>query len=55
MVNILRERSLVEKVFVSPCNNVKQAFSKRDLNDQDISLSELDYVHGNTQGKIKTK
>ncbi|KAI7857943.1 hypothetical protein BDC45DRAFT_499716 [Circinella umbellata] len=31
MVNILRERSLVEKVFVSPCSNVKQAFSKRDL------------------------
>lgn len=50
MVNILRQRSLVEKVFVSPFSNVKEGFCKRDLNDQDI-LSELDQVEGNTQDK----
>jgi hypothetical protein len=51
MVNILRQRSLVEKVFVSPYSNVKQCFYQRDLNDQDTLLSELDEVNGNTQGK----
>lgn len=50
MVNILRQRSHVEKVFVSPYSNVKESFYKRDFNDQDI-LSELDQVDGNTQGK----
>ena len=51
MVNMLRQRSLVDKVFVSPYSNVKQGFYKRDLNDQDTLLSELDQVNGNTQGK----
>lgn len=50
MVDILRQRSLVEKLFVSPSSSVKESFSKRDFNDQDI-LSELDKVNGNTQGK----
>ncbi|PHZ17898.1 uncharacterized protein RHIMIDRAFT_243898 [Rhizopus microsporus ATCC 52813] len=48
MVDILRQRSLVEKVFVSPSSSVKESFYKRDFNDQDI-LSELDQVNGNTQ------
>jgi hypothetical protein len=51
MVNILRQRSLVE---IFSCHllatYVKEGFCKRDLNDQDI-LSELDQVEGNTQGK----
>lgn len=51
MVDILRQRSLVDKVFVSPYSHVKQGFYKRDLNDQDTLLSELDQVNGNTQGK----
>jgi hypothetical protein len=52
MINILYERSLTQKVFVSPSSSVKQALSKRDLADQDI-LSSLDQIHGNTQGKKK--
>ncbi|KAG2197273.1 hypothetical protein INT47_010979 [Mucor saturninus] len=48
MVYILRQRSLVEKVFVSPSSSVKESFYKRDFKDQDI-LSELDEVNGNTQ------
>lgn len=51
MMNISRQRLLVEKVFVSPCRNVKESFSKRDFNDQDTLLSELDQVIGNTWGK----
>jgi hypothetical protein len=50
MVDILCQRSLVEKVFVSPYSNVKEGFYKRDFNDQN-TLSELDQVNGNTQGK----
>lgn len=50
MVDILRQRSLVEKIFVSPSSSVKESFYKRDFNDQD-NLSELDKVNGNTQGK----
>ncbi|KAI7850014.1 hypothetical protein BDC45DRAFT_519198 [Circinella umbellata] len=52
MVNILRERSLVKKVLVSSCSNVKQAFPKQDLNDQDISLSELNCIHVNTYSRL---
>ncbi|KAI8876385.1 hypothetical protein K501DRAFT_338113, partial [Backusella circina FSU 941] len=48
MANILRQRSLVEEVFVSPYSSVKESFYKRDFNDQDI-LSELDQANGNTQ------
>ncbi|ORE02475.1 hypothetical protein BCV72DRAFT_215191, partial [Rhizopus microsporus var. microsporus] len=36
MINILYQRSLVQKVFVSPSSSVKQALSKRDLFDQDF-------------------
>lgn len=50
MINILYQRSLVQKAFVSPSSSVKQALSKRDLFDQDI-LSSLDQIHGNTQGE----
>ncbi|KAI7902223.1 uncharacterized protein BX663DRAFT_436212, partial [Cokeromyces recurvatus] len=53
MVNILRQRSLVDKVFVSSYSNIKQGFYKRDLNDQDSLLSELDQVNGNTQAFIQ--
>ncbi|EIE90612.1 hypothetical protein RO3G_15323 [Rhizopus delemar RA 99-880] len=48
MVNILRQRSLVDKVFVSPYSNVKQ-----DLNDKDTLLSELDQVNGDTEAFIQ--
>ena len=51
MVSILRQRSLVDKVFVSPYSNVKQGFYKRDSNDEDTLVSELDQVNGNTKGK----
>lgn len=54
MINILYQRSLVQKVFVSPSSSVKQALSKRDLFDQDI-LSSLDQIHGNTQGEKKKR
>ncbi|KAI7894043.1 uncharacterized protein EV154DRAFT_415778, partial [Mucor mucedo] len=45
MVDILRQRSLVKKNFVSPSSSVKESFYKRDFNDQDI-LSELDEING---------
>jgi hypothetical protein len=54
MVDLLYKRSLVDRVFVSPCSSAKQAFQKRDLADSDI-LSELDHVEGNTQGKKNNK
>ncbi|KAG2210885.1 hypothetical protein INT47_000039 [Mucor saturninus] len=48
MVNILYSRSLVDKVFVSPCSSTKQQFIKRDSSDNDQILSQLNNVHGNT-------
>lgn len=54
MVDILFKRSLVDKVFVSPCSSAKQAFPKRDLADNGILL-ELEHVDGNTQGKKNNK
>lgn len=47
MVSLLREKSLVNKVFVSPCDNVKQSFYKRDL-DGDTLLSQRCGKHHNT-------
>ncbi|KAI9265288.1 hypothetical protein EDC94DRAFT_604444 [Helicostylum pulchrum] len=44
MISILYQRSLVQKVFVSPRSSVKQALGNRDLFDQDI-LSSLDQYH----------
>ncbi|KAI9473495.1 MAG: hypothetical protein EXX96DRAFT_596630 [Benjaminiella poitrasii] len=53
MVNILRQRSIVDKVFVSPYSSLKQGFYERDLNDQNTLLSELDQVNGDTQAFIQ--
>ncbi len=51
MVDILRQRSLVEKVYVSTHSNAKEGFHKRDLDDQNTLIAELDQVDGDTQGK----
>lgn len=51
MINILHQMSLVEKVFVLSYSSVKQGFYKRDLNDQDTLLSELDQVNESSQGE----
>lgn len=48
MVNILYSRSLVDKVFVSPCSSTKQQFMERDSSDNDQILSQLNNIHGNT-------
>ncbi|KAI9032525.1 hypothetical protein CLU79DRAFT_859181 [Phycomyces nitens] len=48
MINVLYQRSLVDKVFVSPCNSAKQALDKRDLTDVEV-LSSLNIIHGNSQ------
>lgn len=52
MVGLLYKRSLVGKVFVSPCSSAKQAFHKRDLASNDI-LVELVNINGNTQKNNK--
>lgn len=54
MIDLLYKRSLVDKVFVSPCSSAKHAFQKRNLAANDI-LAELVNVDGNTQGKKKNK
>ncbi|CAO3699217.1 unnamed protein product [Rhizopus stolonifer] len=41
MINILYERSLVDKVFVSSRSSAKQQFLKRDLKNEDDLLSAL--------------
>lgn len=51
MVDILRQRSLVEKVYVSTHSNAKEVFHKRDLDDQNTLIAEFDQVDGDTQGK----
>ncbi|CAO3664011.1 unnamed protein product [Rhizopus stolonifer] len=48
MINVLYERSLVDKVFVSSRSSAKQQFLKRDLKNEDDLLSALNDVHGNT-------
>lgn len=48
MINILYERSLVDKVFVSSHSSAKQQFLKRDLKNEDDLLPALNDVHGNT-------
>ncbi|ORE13648.1 hypothetical protein BCV71DRAFT_277612 [Rhizopus microsporus] len=50
MCDRLRERSLVDKVFVSFCSNANYLISKRDLN-VDEKIDEKLYADGNTQGK----
>ncbi|KAI8636626.1 hypothetical protein BD408DRAFT_486790 [Parasitella parasitica] len=49
MVDIIRQRSLVEKVYVSTHSNAKEGFHKRDLDDQNTLIAELDQVDGGTQ------
>lgn len=48
------QRSLVDRVFVSPCSNASSPFSERDLSDQYEVFSQLKNVHGNTKGKLIT-
>lgn len=52
MVDNHYQRSLVDKVFVSPCSNASSPFSERDLSDQYEVFSQLKNVHGNTKGKL---
>lgn len=54
MVDNHYQRSLVDRVFVSPCSNAQSPFSERDLSDQNEVLSQLENVHGNTKGKLTT-
>lgn len=49
MIDILYERSLVDKIFVSPFNTTKQPFSKRDRKNLKEILSQLTSVHGSTE------
>jgi hypothetical protein len=46
----LKERYLVEKVFVSVCSNANDPISERDTKEIEELLGRLD-VDGNTQGK----
>ncbi|CAO3677780.1 unnamed protein product [Rhizopus stolonifer] len=52
MVDNHYQRSLVDKVFVSPCSNASSSFPERDLSDQSEVFSQLKSVHGNTKGKL---
>lgn len=54
MVDNHYQRSLVDKVFVSPCSNASSPFSERDLSDQFEVFNQLKNVHGNTKGKLIT-
>lgn len=47
MVNVLYNRSLVDKVFVSCRRSAKQQFVKRDLKNEDDLLLALNDIHGN--------
>ncbi|KAG1167377.1 hypothetical protein G6F36_012568 [Rhizopus arrhizus] len=53
MVDNHYQRSLVDKVFVSPCSNASSPFSERDLSDQCEVFSHLKSVHGDTQDMLK--
>lgn len=50
MVKKLMERSLVNKVFVSPRSSVSEVISTRDM-DEPVILQQLKNVDGNTQGR----
>lgn len=47
MVNVLYNRPLVDKVFVSPCSSIKQHLTKRDLSNNNQISSQLNNIHGN--------
>ncbi|KAI9267285.1 hypothetical protein EDC94DRAFT_633993 [Helicostylum pulchrum] len=49
MVDSHYQRSLVDKVFMSPCSNASSPFSERDLSDQCEVFSQLKSLHGDTQ------
>ena len=51
MVDLLRKRSLVDKVFVSPIRNANEQMAKRDITKHPIIQGVKD-VDGDTQGKI---
>jgi hypothetical protein len=50
MCDRLRERSLVDKLFVSVCSNANHPISERDVKVDKKIIEKLD-VDGNTQGK----
>ncbi|KAG0756018.1 hypothetical protein G6F16_003063 [Rhizopus arrhizus] len=52
MVDNHYQRSLVDKVFVSPCSNASSPFSERDLSDQFEVFNQLKNVHGNTKDML---
>ncbi|KAI7861400.1 hypothetical protein BDF14DRAFT_373284 [Spinellus fusiger] len=51
MVERLMKRSLVNKMFVSPCSSLSERISMRDMKESEI-INKLENVHGNTQDMI---
>ncbi|KAI8080850.1 uncharacterized protein B0P05DRAFT_468923, partial [Gilbertella persicaria] len=52
MVDNHYQRSLVDKVFVSPCSNASSLFSERDLSDQYEVFDQLKSVYGSTKDML---
>jgi hypothetical protein len=50
MVSRLRERSLVDEVFVSPCCSASDLISSRDVGRKSQLLKKLEDITGNAQG-----
>ena len=50
MVDRLAKRSLVNRIFVSPCSSLSEKLSMRDLKEPGI-INRIENVDGNTQGK----
>ncbi|CEG84491.1 hypothetical protein RMATCC62417_18287 [Rhizopus microsporus] len=48
MINLLLQRSLVDRVFVSSYSSAKQAFTKHDLDDHE-ALPKLENTNGTTK------
>lgn len=50
MVDRLQEKSLVDRVFVSPFSSADEEINSRDTQDN-FAMNQLENVSGNTQGK----
>ncbi|KAI7866947.1 uncharacterized protein EV154DRAFT_540974 [Mucor mucedo] len=53
MVDNLRDRSLVDKVYVSVSSHASSPFNERDLNKNDGIMEKLNHVTGNTSDMLE--
>ncbi|GAA5817681.1 hypothetical protein MFLAVUS_011232 [Mucor flavus] len=53
MVDNMLERTLVNKIYISPTSHADEPFSSRDINCDTNMLRELKNVNGNTQGNTE--